>query len=174
MPSDTRPVKKPLTDARIRSLKPREKPYKVFDTRGLYFLIYPDGRRGWRFKYRYGGREKLLSMGSYPDTSLKLAREKRDEARSVLATKTDPSAKRQAEKRAQLETFEAVAREWLKRSNNSEGTIARAKRRLEFFPQSNDGPKVIQRKAENLEAFKRDAVIAFKSRQSAPGDKYLR
>ena len=133
MSSDTRPVKKPLTDARIRSLKPREKPYKVFDTRGLYFLIYPDGRRGWRFKYHYGGREKLLSMGSYPDTSLKLAREKRDEARSVLATKTDPSAKRQAEKRAQLETFEAVAREWLKRSNNSEGTIARAKRRLELF-----------------------------------------
>lgn len=133
MSSDTRPAKKPLTDARIRSLKPREKPYKVFDTRGLYLLVYSDGRRGWRFRYRYGGREKLLSMGSYPDTSLKLAREKRDEARSVLATKTDPSVKRQAQKRAQVNTFEAVAREWLKLSNNSEGTIVRAKRRLEMF-----------------------------------------
>ncbi len=133
MPTETRPAKKPLTDARIRSLKPREKPYKVFDTRGLYVLIYSDGRRGWRFRYRYGGREKLLSMGSYPDTSLKLAREKRDEARSLLATKIDPSARRQAEKRAQAETFEAVARDWLKLSKNSAGPIARAERRLEMF-----------------------------------------
>ena len=133
MSTDTHPAKKPLTDARIRSLKPREKPYKVFDTRGLYLLIYSDGRRGWRFRYRYGGREKLLSMGSYPDTNLKLAREKRDEARSLLATKIDPSAKRQAEKRARAETFEAVARDWLKLSYNSEGTVARAERRLEMF-----------------------------------------
>ncbi len=96
-------------------------------------LIYSDGRRGWRFRYRYGGREKLLSMGSYPDTNLKLAREKRDDARSLLANKIDPSAKRQSEKRAQAETFETVAREWLKLSKNSEGTVARAERRLEMF-----------------------------------------
>ncbi len=133
MSTETRPAKKTLTDARIRSLKPREKPYKVYDTRGLYLLIYSDGRRGWRFRYRYGGREKLLSMGSYPDTKLKLAREKRDDARSLLADKIDPSAKRQSEKRAQAETFEAVARDWLKLSKNSKGTVARAERRLEMF-----------------------------------------
>ena len=123
MSAESRPAKKPLTDALIRSLKPREKPYKVFDTRGLYLLVYADGRRGWRFRYRYGGREKLLSMGTYPDTNLKLAREKRDDARSSLAATIDPSAKRQAEKRAQVETFEAVARDWLKISKNSAGTI---------------------------------------------------
>ena len=122
-----------LTDTKARAAKPREKPYKRYDQRGLFLLVYPDGRRGWRFKYRFGGREKLLSMGSYPDTSLKLARQKRDKAREILAADTDPSAKRQAEKVAHAETFEAVAREWLKLSKNSKGTIARAQRRLEMF-----------------------------------------
>lgn len=114
-----------LTDTKIKHAKPRKKPFKMFDERGLFLLIYPDridaetgkirrhGSKGWRFRYRYGGREKLLSFGNYPDTSLKLARAKRDDARQLLADNIDPSAVRQAEKLAQADTFEAIAREWL-------------------------------------------------------------
>jgi integrase len=102
-----------LTDTKIRNARPKAKPYKLFDERGLFLLVYPNGRRGFRFRYRYGGREKLLSFGSYPDTTLKLARQKRDDARQLLAANVDPSAVRQSEKLAQADTFEAIAREWL-------------------------------------------------------------
>jgi integrase len=102
-----------LTEARIRAAKPTQKPYKLFDERGLYLYIVPTGGRLWRFRYRHGGVEKLLALGSYPDVPLKRAREKRDEARRLVADGIDPSAKRQAEKAAQVDTFEAIAREWL-------------------------------------------------------------
>ena len=102
-----------LTNTQIRGARPREKPYKLFDERGLYLLVHPKGGRWWRFRYRLRGREKLLSLGTYPDVSLKRAREKRDEARSLVADKIDPSAKRQAERFSEAETFEAVAQEWL-------------------------------------------------------------
>ena len=78
-----------LTELQIRAAKPREKPYKLFDERGLYLLITPvaDSYRGrlWRLRYRYSNVEKLLALGNYPDVSLKRAREKRDEARRLLA-----------------------------------------------------------------------------------------
>ena len=102
-----------LTATQIRTTKPREKPYKLFDERGLYLMIQPNGGRWWRFRYRYQGREKLLSLGTYPDTPLKRAREKRDEARRIVADGGDPSARRQAEKLALADSFEAIAREWL-------------------------------------------------------------
>jgi hypothetical protein len=101
-----------LTDNAIRSAKPREKPYKLFDERGLFMLVTPAGARWWRLKFRVGGKEKLLSLGVYPDVSLKSARERRDEARRELASGVDPSAKRKAEKVARADSFEAVAREW--------------------------------------------------------------
>lgn len=103
----------PLTDADIRSAKPRAKPYKLFDERGLYLLVHPSGGRWWRLKYRFGGKEWLLSLGTYPDTSLKLARDKREEARRQLAAGTNPSVTRKAEKEARADTFEVLAREWL-------------------------------------------------------------
>ncbi len=103
-----------LTDAQFRCLKPREKPYKKTDSRGLYVIVNPNGSRWWRFKYRYGDREKLLSLGTYPDTSLKLARDKRDEARHLLARNIDPSAKRQADRVATENTFKAMAEEWFR------------------------------------------------------------
>ena len=103
-----------LTDAQIRGLKPKERPYKKADSRGLYVITNPDGSRWWRFKYHYAGREKLLSLGTYPDTSLKLARDKRDEARTLLAGNIDPSAKRQAEKAARSNTLNAIAEEWFR------------------------------------------------------------
>ena len=79
----------------MKALKPSEKPFKRSDGRGLFVIVRPDGALWWRFKYRYAGREKALSMGTYPDTSLKLARDKRDEARADLAAGVDPSVKRQ-------------------------------------------------------------------------------
>jgi hypothetical protein len=76
-------------------------------------LVTPTGDRLWRFRYRHRGVEKLLALGQYPDVTLKRAREKRDEARRVVADGVDPSAKRQAERAASADTFEAIAREWL-------------------------------------------------------------
>lgn len=102
-----------LSEAKIRASKPKERPYKLFDERGLFMLVTPSGGRLWRFRYRLGGVEKLLTLGAYPDVSLKRAREKRDEARTHVADGVDPSAKRQAERAAQADTFEAIAREWL-------------------------------------------------------------
>ena len=69
-----------LSDTTIRSAKPSEKPKKLFDERGLFLLVQPSGGKLWRLKYRYLGKEKKLSLGRYPDISLKVARERRDEA----------------------------------------------------------------------------------------------
>src|SRR5580704_9333780 len=102
-----------LTETSIRAAKPREKSYKLFDGLGLYLEVAPTGSKLWRLKYRHDGRENRLALGAYPDTSLKLARERRDDARRLLAEGMDPSGRRQSEKLATANTFEAVAREWL-------------------------------------------------------------
>jgi len=94
-----------LTEPRIRSAKPRERAYKLFDERGLLFVT-PAGRRVWRFRYRIGALEKLISLGAYPDVTLKRAREKRDEARKLVADEIDPSVERQTRRAALLNTFE--------------------------------------------------------------------
>jgi integrase len=102
-----------LTDKAIRAAKPTVRPYKLADGEGLTMLVNPNGSKLWRFRYRHDGREKMLGFGAYPDTSAKLAREKRDKARKQLAEGFDPSNARQAEKAARGNTFELVAREWL-------------------------------------------------------------
>lgn len=102
-----------LSDTRIRNAKPKDKSYKLFDERGLYLIIDATGRRHWRLRYYFGGKEKLISLGPYPYVSLKRAREKREEARTLIVEGIDPVLKRRAEKLAQGETFEAVAEEWL-------------------------------------------------------------
>jgi len=102
-----------LTDVAIRKEKPGPAPRKLFDCGGLYLLLNPDGSRWWRFKYRIFGRERLLSLGVYPAITLKRARDRRDEARRLIADGIDPALKRQAEKQAAGENFESVAREWL-------------------------------------------------------------
>ena len=113
-----------LHESRIRAAKPTEKPYKLFDERGLFLLVTAAGGRLWRFRYRLGGVEKLLTLGAYPDVPLKRAREKRDDARKLVAEGIDPSAKRQAERSAAANTFVAVADEWLmtKKRSLSAGT----------------------------------------------------
>ncbi|MBB1582566.1 integrase arm-type DNA-binding domain-containing protein [Serratia sp. OS31] len=108
----------PLTDVKVRTAKPQDKPYKLTDGGGLYLLVNTNGSRYWRMKYRVIGREKLLSIGVYPDISLAVARQKRDEARRALAQGNDPGAIKKAEKQAKKiaaeNTFEAIAREWHK------------------------------------------------------------
>jgi integrase len=108
-----------LSEAKIRASRPKERAYKVFDERGLFMLVTPTGGRLWRFRYRMGGVEKLLSLGAYPDVPLKRAREKREDARKLVADGIDPSAKRQAERATQVETFEAIAKEWLELQSRS-------------------------------------------------------
>lgn len=106
----------PLTDTAIRNAKPGAKPARMFDGGGMYLEVSPAGGKLWRMKYRVDGKEKRLSFGAYPEVGLKDAREKRDEARKLLAQGIDPGAAKKAEKTEKLEraanTFEAVAREW--------------------------------------------------------------
>ena len=102
----------PLTDTAIRATKPSQKQQKLFDGSGLYLLLFPNGSKVWRFKYHFQGREKLISLGSYPAVSLKDAREKASEARKALGSGKDPSAQRQQSKLHHKNTFEILAREW--------------------------------------------------------------
>ncbi len=106
----------PLTDTAIRKAKGRMTQYKMGDARGLYLLVRPDGAKYWRVKYRHDAKEKLLALGTYPDVSLASARDRRDQARTLLAAGTDPSEQRKTEKatRAGLaaNTFEVIGREW--------------------------------------------------------------
>src|ERR1700757_3985666 len=97
-----------LTEIRIRAASPGDRAYKLYDVRGLYMLVTPTGGKLWRFKYRMNGVEKLLTLGKYPDVSLKRAREKRDDARKLGADNVDPSVK-QAERNAAADTFGAIA-----------------------------------------------------------------
>src|ERR1700680_725055 len=102
-----------LTDKAIQAAKSKARPYKQADGEGLTLLVKPIGSELCRFRYRHEGREKMLGFGSYPDTSAKLAREKRDQARKMLAQGLDPSGTRRAEKAARSNTLEAIAGEWL-------------------------------------------------------------
>lgn len=124
-----------LSDTTIRRASPRGKAYKIFDGGGLHMIVTPSGSKWWRFKYQFAGREKLLSVGTYPDVPLKLARERRDEARKLVAAGIDPSTKRKGEKAAQANTFKAIAEEWLAQEAKTLSAITiRAKRsRLETW-----------------------------------------
>lgn len=106
-----------LTNAQVKSLKAKDRLYKISDEKGLVLEITSKGSKRWRLRYRFGGKEKLLSLGIYPDVSLKEARRKRDELRGQLAEGRDPSALRKAQKNNQgsLNSFEIIGREWLER-----------------------------------------------------------
>jgi integrase len=139
----------PLSDSACKNAHKNEKvgsgkPFKLSDEKGLFLLLQPqeDGwGKWWRFKYRFEGKEKLLSLGTYPETSLAQAREKRDEARKQIAAGIDPGENRKAVKAAKAESaansFEVIAREWgLKKVENWEEKNHRSKRMLErnIFP----------------------------------------
>jgi integrase len=104
-----------LTNTAIQATKPRDRAYKLSDGRGLHLLVTSAGGRLWRFRYRYAGKENMLGLGLYPEVTLQDARERREEARRLLAQGIDPSAQRQAIRHAASHTVEGVVREWLNR-----------------------------------------------------------
>lgn len=128
-----------LTDTALRNAKPKEKPYKLYDEKGLFLIVNPNGGMWWRFKYYLEGKEKTLSLGTYPEIKLKGARDKRDQAREQVANGIDPSNNRKAEKQAKagetLNSFETIAREWLatKLQSKSEGYQKNVLRRFELY-----------------------------------------
>jgi len=111
-----------LSDAKIKNAKAKEKPYKLFDSGGLFLLVHTSGGKWWRFKYRFDSKDKKLSLGTYPEIALGEAREKCFEMRKQVANGVDPSAIRKKQKAENLNkagnTFEVIAREW--HNNNKE------------------------------------------------------
>ena len=103
-----------LSDIKIKSLKPQEKLYAVADEKGLSLEVSPKGGKWWRFKYRFDGKQKRLSLGTYPDVGLKEARNARDDLRKRIAEGVDPANIRKAEKQSKGDqnSFEVIAREW--------------------------------------------------------------
>ncbi|EDW1096172.1 tyrosine-type recombinase/integrase [Salmonella enterica subsp. enterica] len=103
-----------LTDIKVRTTKPSDKPFKLTDGQGMHLLINPNGSKYWRLQYRFGGKQKVLALGVYPMVSLGEARRKRDEAKKLVSDGIDPSEKKKADKIEHSEalTFEAVARDW--------------------------------------------------------------
>lgn len=132
----------PLTDVSARKAKPKEKSYKLADGGGMYLEVMPNGSKYWRLKYRYEGKEKRLALGVYPDVPIALARERRDDARKLLAQGADPSEHKKASKAAKIDraanSFEVVAREWFDRysTNWAKSHAQKIIRRLELdlFP----------------------------------------
>ncbi|MDO9161163.1 MAG: integrase arm-type DNA-binding domain-containing protein [Methylococcaceae bacterium] len=110
----------PLSDTAIKNAKPRDgKSYKLSDEKGLYLLVTVNGGKWWRFDYRFDGNRKTLSMGTYPDTTLKQAREKRDAARKQIADGIDPGLTRKIEKAGSIEnTLAAVSLEFIEAKRN--------------------------------------------------------
>ena len=108
-----------LTSLAVKQAQPAGKTKRLYDERGLYLEISPAGGKWWRLKYRFAGKEKRLSLGVYPDISLKEARAARDEARRLIAQGVDPSARRKEISRQRVvdaeNSFEVVAREWFQK-----------------------------------------------------------
>ena len=148
-----------LTETQVRSAKPGDSPRKLFDARGLYLHVMPNGGKYWRFNFRFKGRYKTLSLGVYPDVSLAKARDRHLKARQLLADNVDPCV----EKKASSYTFETVAREWHShwKSSRHERHAHYVLKRLEadVFPEIGSLP------LEDLQASDfRDAVLKIERR----------
>jgi len=132
----------PLTNTEVQKAKPVAAPVKLSDGRGLYLLVQPSGSKLWRWAYRFDGKQKLMALGSYPDTSLAQARDAVDTARKQLAAGIDPMAQRKADKVARLlaveNSFASVAKRWYDdwKAARSDNHVAYVWRRLEadVFP----------------------------------------
>ena len=131
-----------LTTTKVRNTKPGAKPYKLADERGLYLLVKPTGAKCWRFKYRHGGHEHLLSFGMFPDVGLAEARGRRDDARRKLRDGIDPAAEQRAMKANANATFATVAAEWLERQREAlaAATFTKAEHELKLARGLNDSP----------------------------------
>lgn len=152
-----------LTDTAIRTAKPAEKATKIADSGGLYLLLSPNGSKWWRLDYRFLGKRKTLSMGVYPTVGLKAARDKRDEAKRLLADGIDPGEERKIQKAARHEraenSFEVVAREWFAKfspnwaSSHADKIIRRLER--DVFPWIGGNPIAEIKASDLLRAIKK-------------------
>lgn len=144
----------PLTNIEVRNVKRSEKTTKLFDERGLYLEISPSGGRWWRWKYRFNGKEKRLSLGVYPDVSLKQARERRDDHRKMLANNIDPSENRKAAKASHASrsanSFEIVAREWM--GKNSSAWVEKHRKKIERLFERDLFPRLGSRPIAEIDA----------------------
>ena len=128
-----------LTDTALRNAKPTDKAFKLYDEKGLFLIVNPNGGKWWRFKYRFNEQEKTLSLGTYPEIKLAGARVRRDEARELVANGINPSDTRKAEKTSTKSkasnSFEVIAREWVQTFfvTKSESHKERTLRRLEVY-----------------------------------------
>ena len=126
-----------LTDTAVKSAKPKDAPYKLSDGGGMYLLVKPNGGKYWHLAYRFNDKQRLLSLGVYPEVTLKEARLKRDAARKLLKDGTDPSEAKKEEKRLSTlqaaNTFEAIANEWLSKQDHlAEATLKKSAWLLSF------------------------------------------
>lgn len=125
----------PLNDRQIRNAKPQEKPYKLADGGGLYLYVTPKGTKSFRLKFRFDGKEQVLTIGKYPHVSLSEARAMAETAKTQIAQGINPAAQKQAEKQqaqeAALNTFAAVAKEWHRVHQCSPNHAARIWRYME-------------------------------------------
>jgi len=105
-----------LSDAKARKALPGEKDYKLADGAGLFLLVRPNGSKLWRYKYRFAGKEKLLSFGAYPEVPLIEARSRREDARKAIRDGLDPSLEKKRQEFARRSasdiSLETLAREW--------------------------------------------------------------
>lgn len=137
-----------LTDTKVRAAKAADKQQKLYDERGLFLIVTTTGSKYWRFKYRFNQKEKMLSIGTYPDISLSEARDRREEARKRLSQGIDPSEYKKVMKTVAIErqanSFEVIAREWImkKMPTWKESHSCTVIRRLErdIFPWLGDKP----------------------------------
>jgi integrase len=151
----------PLSDTKIRSAKSRAKPYKLYDSGGLFIIVSPGGGRLWRFKYEFNGKAQQLSLGRYPDVGLKEARDKRDEARKLLAAGKSPGAERKREaviaQIAAANTFKAVADELIAK-HEAEGRASATMTKARWFLGHLE-PALGDRPISEIEAYEVLAVV---------------
>jgi Arm DNA-binding domain len=111
----------PLTDVQVRTAKPSIKAQRLFDGSGLYLEISPAGGKLWRLKYRIDGKEKLLSIGAYPTVGLKEARDRREDARKLVAQGIDPAAKKKPLNRQKPNSTPTVSKLWPANGSTNSG-----------------------------------------------------
>jgi integrase len=158
-----------LTENRLRTLKPKDKSYKVADHRGLYIEVTPSGGKLWRFRYRIGNVEKKLAIGPYPEINLKQARNAADAARHSVAEGGDPAFEKRKKKIRDeflsAQTFEAVAREYIEqmmvKNGLAQATLVKANYFLEQLT-----PSIGNRPIHDIEPFE---VLAPLKRLEATG-----
>jgi integrase len=142
---------KPLSSLEVEKAKPRDKEYKLSDGGGLYLLVTTSGGKLWRLQYRFNGKQKGLAFGSYPEISLADARQRREDARKLIATDIDPceikkdqKGREQEQKKIDSNTFEKIAREWFAKQlpvwskGHSDTVISRLER--DVFPFVGNSP----------------------------------